>query len=202
MKRDEIYDDIPKYRNGGIRLIYRSIFELPEGLKEGILLEVGFDKTAPNEKKDISSWAFDKGFTILGTKLTDNRAFGILCYKPKYTFVEKLQAIVRKYRLYKEGKHGKEFPENFLRHYYDIYCLLGIPEVQDFIGTSEYKAYKAERFQGDDINIKNCQGFNLNNSEERKKFETEYIKTKALYYRGQTPFDKILARFSKYLEIL
>ena len=25
-----------------------------------------------------------------------------------------------------------------MRHYYDIYCLLALPEVQEFIGTSAY----------------------------------------------------------------
>jgi hypothetical protein len=30
------------------------------------------------------------------------------------------------------------FPRNFLRHYYDVYCLLDDPSVQKFIGKPEY----------------------------------------------------------------
>lgn len=56
VERDTDFDDIPKYRSGGIRLNYRSIFPLPVGLKDGILLEVGFDQTTPYLLKDISSW--------------------------------------------------------------------------------------------------------------------------------------------------
>lgn len=55
--RDEAFDD-EKYRNGGIRLFYDTHFVPNVGLKEGILLEVGFDKTTPNKAIDISSFLF------------------------------------------------------------------------------------------------------------------------------------------------
>lgn len=44
--RDTEFDD-DKMRNGGLRLIYKSLFDPVKGLKEGILLEVGFDKVSP-----------------------------------------------------------------------------------------------------------------------------------------------------------
>jgi hypothetical protein len=46
--RDESFDDKQKYRNGGVRLHYQSHFAGARELKDGILLEIGFDRTAPN----------------------------------------------------------------------------------------------------------------------------------------------------------
>lgn len=200
--RDEAFDN-PKYTSGGIRLIYDTQFTPVEGLKEGILLEVGFDKTTPNMKKDISSWAYDKGSRDLsGQSLIDNSAKKIVCYDPRYTFVEKLQAIVTKYDLYKKDKNNGKLPVNFLRHYYDIYCLLDLKEVQDFIGTEIYEDYKKERFRKYDTVIKNCEGFTLSDIEERKAFEDNYKKSSALYYKGQIEFSEILLRLSSYLDKL
>lgn len=200
--RDESFDD-EKYRNGGIRLIYDTKFTVVEGLKEGILLEVGFDKTTPNITKDISSWAYDRGSKALqNQEVKDNRAKDIVCYDPRYTFVEKLQAIVTKYDLYRKGKNDGKLPVNFLRHYYDIYCLLELKEVQDFIGTETYEEYKTERFRNYDTKIKNCEGFSLAEPEERKIFEDNYTKSSSLYYKGQIEFEKILARIGEYLDNL
>ncbi len=112
-QRDTIFDD-KKYRSGGIRLFYRSISVPLEGLKTGILLEVGFDTVTPNEHKDISSWAYE--FAASKVPLLDNRPKGVPCYHPGYTLVEKLQTISTKFR--KQQKTG-EFSENFMRHYYD-----------------------------------------------------------------------------------
>src|ERR1700744_431844 len=43
VERDEVFDDQEYYRSGGIRLQYRSVTAPAPGLKEGIVLEVGFD---------------------------------------------------------------------------------------------------------------------------------------------------------------
>src|SRR6266700_4842054 len=53
--RDRTYDDEP-LRNAGLRLTYETHFGSIAGLKDGILLEVGFDQTAPNRSVTISSW--------------------------------------------------------------------------------------------------------------------------------------------------
>jgi len=140
VKRDTDFDD-SKYRNAGIRLYYKSRFSSLSGIKEGILLELGFDKTVPNVKKNISSWAFDR---VELEDLEDNRAKGIVCYKPEYTFVEKLDAIIRKYNQY---QGSEEISENFIRHYYDLYCLLDQTDIQNFIGTKPYQEYKEERIK-------------------------------------------------------
>src|SRR5262249_38862420 len=148
-ERDTAFDD-EKMRSGGIRLRYPTNVSALEGLREGVLLEAGFDTGAPNEPKDISSLLYDqaaaKGGAIIG-----NRAKGVPCYDPRYTFVEKLQTISTKYR--KQQETG-ESPVAFMRHYYDVSCLLNRPDVQDFIGTEEYIAHKKERFRaGDNQNI-------------------------------------------------
>ena len=54
--RDRDFDDTDKYRSGGIRLNYESHTPTLEGLKDGILLEAGFDTITPNTPIDISSW--------------------------------------------------------------------------------------------------------------------------------------------------
>ena len=56
--RDTDFDDA-KYRNGGILLGYPILTRALHGVKDGILLEVGFDDTAPNRPCTISSWALD-----------------------------------------------------------------------------------------------------------------------------------------------
>ena len=43
-------------RNAGLRLSYETHFGSTAGLKDGILLEVGFDQTTPNRAVTISSW--------------------------------------------------------------------------------------------------------------------------------------------------
>lgn len=187
--RDEAFDD-GKYRSGGIRLIYKKTAGPLTGLKEGILLEVGFDDVTPNMPRDISSWAFN--YAANKVAVVDNRAKGVPCYHPGYTLVEKLQTISTKYRTQQESG---SFPVNFMRHYYDVYCLLDEPEVQSFIGTPEYQAHKKKRFRsGDNPVIAENEAFLLNNPVVRKEYEEAFQNTKALYYKAQPGFDKIMKK--------
>jgi len=102
----------------------------------------------------------------------DNRANGVPYYDPHYTFVEKLQPISTKDR--KQQESG-EPPAEFMRHYYDVYCLLDRPDVQAFIGTDEYKAHKAERFRGsDNQNIAENGAFTLSDRETRKLYTKDF----------------------------
>lgn len=55
VKRDAEFDDETYYRSGGIRLYYQTFTEASRGIKEGILLEAGFDKVTPNNAITISS---------------------------------------------------------------------------------------------------------------------------------------------------
>ena len=197
--RDHAFDDQEKMRSGGIRLNYLSTTPLLSGLKDGVLLELGFDDTAPNQAVDISSWAYD--YAIKYVKgLNDNRAKDVLCYLPEYTFVEKLQTIATKYRQYKEGKI---FPKNFLRHYYDLYCLLDCPSVLGFIKTDRYQTRKIERFRkSDNLVISQNPAFLLSDSQDRKLFESEYLKVASLYYQGQPSFGDLLNRIGQHIHSL
>lgn len=198
VERDTRFDD-DKMRSAGIRLIYTPRAAALSGVKDGILLELGFDDTAPNRPVTISSWALDVA-SDRGVKVFDNRAVAIPCYAPTHTFVEKLQTISTKYRRLGEAQ---EFPANFLRHYYDVYCLLSLEEVQAFLRDPAYQDRKAQRFRsGDELVIAKNPAFILVDSVERERFAHEYRKTSALYYQGQPDFDALMARIHHYINAM
>ena len=196
VKRDTFFDD-DKMRSAGIRLSYTSRVATLAGVKDGILLELGFDDTAPNRPVTISSWALDFAMDR-GVPVFDNRAMDVPCYAPTHTFVEKLQTISTKYRRLAEAQ---AFPANFLRHCYDVYCLLELQEVQDFMQTTAYHERKKQRFRsGDELVIARNPAFTLSDSGQRELFAREYRKSSALYYQGQPEFELLLERINKHLE--
>jgi len=83
--RDTAFDSTHLF-SGGIRLSYKSIIPKVEDLREGVLLEAGFDTVTPNTARDISSWAYE--YAASKIYITDNRAKAVPCYDPCYTFVE------------------------------------------------------------------------------------------------------------------
>ena len=180
-------------RNADLRLSYDTHFGSIAGLKDGILLEVGFDQTAPSHAVTISSW-ITKFAQAKKLEQADNRAINIPCYNPEYTFVEKVQAVVRKYGQF---KGTGRVPTNFLRHYYDIHQLLDVEAVQKFIGTPEYMEHKKRRFKSLNLNVAESGAFTIEEQGIRKQFEAEYSKTAPLYYRGQIPLDTILTRIQQ-----
>lgn len=200
VKRDTAFDDLRYYRSGGIRLHYKNVGNKVVGIKEGILLEAGFDDITPNSPLSISSWAYDKAKEAK-VDLIDNRAIDIVCYHPGYTLVEKLQTIATKFR--NEQSSGDK-GVNFMRQYYDVHCLLDSTEVQAFIGTPQYNAHKEKRFPKPDLEIpihKN-EAFLLSSKEIRENFKARYISTAALYYQGQPEFDELINRIGKYINKL
>lgn len=201
VERDLAFDDPDNYRSGGIRLHYDTKTSAIEGVKEGILLEAGFDTVTPNQRMSISSWAYDKAIDTESVKIADNRAMDISCYHPGYTFVEKLQTIATKFR--QEQEDGTQKP-NYMRQYYDVYCLLEHPQVLEFIGTAEYTEHKEKRFPKKDfeIPIAENEAFLLKGSEVRDSFKKRYESTKALYYNGQPDFDSVLDRIRSFIEKL
>jgi len=166
---------------------------------EGILLELGFDDTAPNRPVTISSWALD--FALEREReVFDNRAVDVPCYAMTRTFVEKLQTISTKYR---RLALGEKFPSNFLRHYYDVYCLLEVQEVQDFIQQQAYQDRKVQRFRsGDELVIAKNPAFTLEDPSQRALFANEYRKSSGLYYQGQPDFDAVINRIREYIEVM
>lgn len=199
IKRDHAFDDPDYYRSGGIRLSYNSATSPIEGVKEGILLEAGFDTTNPNNALAISSWAFDKA--IQNINIIDNRAKEIHCYHPGYTFVEKLQTIATKFR---KDQQVEGAGSNFMRQYYDVYCLLGNEQVQNFIGTPEYESHKKMRFPKADLAIpmQVNEAFLLNDPDLRASFIERYKTTSAIYYKGQPDFEMLLHRIKENIDRL
>lgn len=200
VERDHAFDDETYYRSGGIRLHYKSLTGSISGMKDGILLEAGFDTVTPNEKITISSWAYDKAVAE-NVQITDNRAIDIACYHPGYTFVEKLQTIATKFR---QEQESSSIRSNFMRQYYDVYNLLENPIVQTFIGTEDYLNHKEARFPKVDfeIPIKENEAFLLSDPELKSNFKKRYEATSALYYKGQPDFEHLLERLHGYLDRL
>jgi hypothetical protein len=197
--RDTEFDN-ETYFSGGIRLFYKPTFSIIEGIKEGVLLEVGFDEVTPNSSLTISSWALDFA-REREVDVKDNRAKNVKCYHSGYTFVEKLQTIATKFRKFQETN---EIPANFLRHYYDVACLLDNDEVQKFIGTEKYREHKKKRFPAKDqeVSLSEQEAFLLKDTTIKERFEKDYKKTSALYYQGQPAFEEILKTLTENLSRL
>lgn len=198
VERATEFDDVPKYRSAGIKLTYPTAVEAMAGLRDGVLLEVGFDTVAPNEPKDISSWLYD--YAADKVEIIDNRAKAVPCYDPRYTFVEKLQTASTKFR---HQQADATDPVAFMRHYYDIYELLQCDDVQEFIGTQPYVKHKDDRFpNADNQNIAENQAFILKDAETRAQYADAYERSSALYYEGKPSFEEILAEVGKWIEEL
>lgn len=200
-ERDHEFDDQSgQMRGAGIRLPYPALNPLPEGVKTGILLEAGFDQVSPNQPRLISSWAYDHAAAQEIRGLVDNRAIDVCCYEPGYTFVEKLQTISTKFR---HQQATGQMPTNFMRHYYDVYCLLEDPGVQAFLGTEAYIEHKEKRFPAaDEPVLRRNQAFVLADADTRHTYDQAYAATRALYYREQPSLHAILARLDEYIDRL
>ncbi|HWO38322.1 MAG TPA: nucleotidyl transferase AbiEii/AbiGii toxin family protein [Candidatus Acidoferrum sp.] len=197
VERDTAFDNKDLF-SAGIRLSYKSVTGRLEGLREGVLLELGFDDVTPNTAKDISSWAYD--YAADKVDIIDNRAKGVACYDLRYTFVEKLQTVSTKFRLQQQSG---ESPVGFMRHYYDVYALLQRPDVQAFIGTEAYRTHKAKRFRGaDNPNIAQNEAFILSDPKTRKTYEEAFAASGALYYGAKPSFDQILGEIKKWIDRL
>ncbi len=185
--RDHAFDD-SKMRKSGIRLEYESFFDPDQILKEGILLEIGFDQTQPNQTIDISCWAMEhcqKSNIIVD----NNLAFGIPCYNPEYTFVEKLHTVSKKVR---QQQDNDVFSTNFLRHYYDIYKLLHHNSVLSFIGTEDYFAHKDKRFGQEEPDLTKNLAFNLDADKAIfAKYSQQYAKISGLFIKDMPSFEEI-----------
>lgn len=201
IERDTAFDDENYYRSEGIRLQYNSKTSNIEGVKEGIILEAGFDTVTPNTKITISSWAYDRAVENPEISIINNRAIEVNCYHPGYTLVEKLQTIATKYRQEQEGAEPRP---NLMRQYYDVYSLLANDEVLAFIGTEDYKAHKKVRFPKIDFEIPifENEAFLLTDQETRESFKKRYNGTASLYYNGQPEFKKLLERIHTYITTL
>lgn len=193
-ERNKEYDDA-KGQNGGISLRYEPHFAALAGIRPDVLLEVGFDKTAPNEPRDFSSWAFDAALKA-GLDVTDNRAPAVRCFNPEYTFVDKIQTICRRFRQHRDRNDPtRDQPRLFLRHYYDLYMLLGIQRVKAFIGTPAYAAYKKQKLKTLDAEaFAKREAFRLEDPETYALFEKEYERMDTLLLSSGPKFKDLVGR--------
>lgn len=197
VERDTAFDN-KDFFSAGIQLSYKGMTGQLKGLREGVLLELGFDDVTPNTGKDISSWAYD--YAAARVDIIDNRAKGVACYDLRYTFVEKLQTVSTKFRLQQQSG---ESPVAFMRHYYDVYALLQRSDVQAFIGTEPYRTHKAKRFRGgDNPNIAQNEAFILSDPETRKTYKEAFAASGALYYGAKPSFDQILGEIKEWIDQL
>ena len=196
-ERDQEFDDPERYRSGGIRLHHDKLFGSMPGLKDGVLLEAGFAQVAPSEPKTISSWAYEHAVAS-GMPIIDNRAIDVPCYEPGYTLVEKLQAVAKKYRQYKSGEAQ---PKNFMRHYYDIHCLLVDPAVRQFTQSEGFDEHVKATFSDTELEtpMNENQAFLLDDEADFGQFKSEYESKADLYYLGQPDFGEIIGTIRDWL---
>jgi hypothetical protein len=150
----------------------------------------------PSKKGSVPFSPFLRGVAKKGKRPLFS-AHNVACYAPTHTFVEKLQTISTKCR---RLALTDTFPANFLRHYYDVYCLLDHDEVKRFMGTPAFEKHKRKRFRTEDeFVIAQNPAFRLSNKRQREQFAAEYRKTAALYYQGQPDFNLVLARIRAHI---
>ncbi|MCB0358487.1 MAG: nucleotidyl transferase AbiEii/AbiGii toxin family protein [Bdellovibrionales bacterium] len=198
IERDVEWED-EKTRNCGIKIEYQARFPVEPSIKPFVLLEVGFAQVEPNGPVTISSWVSEIAAKA-NLEIEDNRATEVRCYFPEYTFVEKLEAISRKY---KREQEQNLLPSNFIRHYYDVYKLLGLERVQKFIGSKEYLEHRSEMFPGEEIgSLMTDDAFLLSDVETKRRYEAEYNSKAPMYYRDRPSFEDILKGIKKHLDKL
>jgi len=198
VERNRDYDD-PKAQNGGISLKYESFFPALPEMKKEVLLEVGFDKTSPNEPRDFSSWAFDKAREVK-RDVIDNRALGVKCFNPEYTFVDKLQTICRRFRQHRHRNDPqRDRPRYFLRHYYDLYMLLAVGRVKEFIGTEDYEAYKKQKLKTTDAKeFATREAFLLKDQRRLELFEREFEVVSFMLTPPRPSFADVIGRIREH----
>jgi hypothetical protein len=197
-RRNRAFDD-EKARNGGISLQYESRLDALPGLRQEVLLEAGFTRTVPNEPKDFSSWVMDKAREA-GLDIIDNRALAVKCFNPEYTFVDKLQTICRYFRQHRERPQSVR-PRAFLRHYYDVYKLLGVDRVLSFMKTDDYEAYKDDKIGGADLmEFMAREAFLLSNRDTFDLFDREFEAIGALLIGAKPSFTEVARRIREHAD--
>ena len=189
--RDCNSDDEECYEHGGIRLIYPSAYgDNDDVLKRGVLLEVGFEHVSPIKKITFKSWAYDAAIDG-GLNVYKNCAVDVWCYNPEYTLVEKIDAVTKKYWQYKN--QGKD-PINYIRHYYDIHCLLNDEAIYKFTLGAQFRDLLRRKVPRSKCitQLATNEALLLPNLSDFKVFEKQYKKRDRMYYHGQPPFIDVL----------
>jgi len=169
-------------------------------VREGVLLEMGYrgnpEMCSPKRIRSIiSDYIAHLGLSAIACDLA---GFDVPTLAPQRTFVEKLFAIHSAFDVDKAATK--------MRHYYDIYCLLALPEVRAFIGTPEYWSAVADaleissRFFG--VDAARFRGFSESpalkpSDRDREALRRNYGAERELYYVEPPSIDDILARIGE-----
>jgi predicted nucleotidyltransferase component of viral defense system len=170
-ERDTAFDS-EKLFSGGIRLRYQSFTTPIDDLKDGILLEAGFDVVAPNTPKDISSWMDDHAADKVG--IIDNRAKAVACFPPNF-----MRHYYDVYSLLDRS---------------EVQDFIG---TDDYTAHKDRRFRSL-----DNKNIAKNEAFVLSDPETRKTYGATYAKTSALYYGRKPIFDQILERINEWIDRL
>lgn len=110
----------PKVRGACIRVLYPALHaeELPQAMRDFVLLEVGRARVTPYVEVNLSSWVHDH-LEDIGQldEFSDNRPKSVWCIHPWVTCLEKIDAIATRF------SKGKAAPD-FVRHYEDAARIL------------------------------------------------------------------------------
>jgi hypothetical protein len=69
--------------------------------------------------------------------------------------------------------------KNYMRQYYDVYCLLGQASIQEFVASAEYAQHKAKWIKGKDAEfpVNRHPALNLEDKEMVADFTNRYEST-------------------------
>ena len=110
-----------------------------------------------------------------------------------------MKTISRRYRQHKSRGDERDRPREFLRHYYDLYMLLGMARVTAFIGTSDYDKYKVEKLKGLDAEaFASKKPFTLDEGQTFALFEKEYESMSTLLLSKGPSFKELIERLREY----
>jgi hypothetical protein len=109
-----------------------------------------------------------------------------------------------KWTKYRQEQNDGIVRKNYIRQYYDLYCLLNTNEEQEFIKTDAYQTHKKVRFPYADyiIPISENEAFLLSDPKQRESLKKRYLATSKLYYKGQPDFEIVLNTIHKYIHLL
>lgn len=108
------------------------------GLGNTVILEMGvrggFQPSATRAIESfVATFAQTKG---IAGEAADLHPVEMEMLDVRRTFVEKLHAACAVFEAHRAARHA--------RHYYDLYCLCALPEIQEFAGSPEYVKLRSE----------------------------------------------------------
>ncbi|MFA7658328.1 MAG: nucleotidyl transferase AbiEii/AbiGii toxin family protein [Candidatus Gastranaerophilaceae bacterium] len=188
--------------------------DIPEFIKREILLEPGYrGGSYPTMKKEMNSFVASTILSHFGNQVPselldykeDIIPFSLQVLGPERIFLEKLEAIKNSYN---KGKIVEA-----TRHYYDLYNLIKLEEIQNLKSSpNEIKeilediSINSKKYYGIKEpstleSIKTCEALTANSS-EIARLEARYKNESGLYYKEQTDFQIMVNQIIKFVQEL